>query len=177
MSVLIAQVPKPSPVHETPVATALRQQIRRGASDAVLIRIAGSRSEYLRLAVEFKLRPLALYALPDSPPVKPAPRQAIAPRVRGAAVDISESRSPAADTSDSVASNPVEGTEPVEPTGNEGSVGERDTPPIVEAAQSKPGGASRPKRRRVKQSDGVDGLLRELARLKRDLAAYERRQR
>ena len=46
---------------------------------------------------------------------------------------ITESRSSVIAASDSGAPNPVEGTEPVVPTGNEGTPGERDTPNANEA--------------------------------------------
>ncbi len=74
MSELIATVPTPPSRREPSIVTALRQQIARGASAAVLHRIAGSAADYRRLAVEYKLRDAAVVgAAPTSSIVQPSP--------------------------------------------------------------------------------------------------------
>ncbi len=65
------------PRQEPLTVTALRGQMRRGASDAVLFRIAGSEAEFRRLVLEYQLQPahpLPPAAVPNAvrPPVKDA---------------------------------------------------------------------------------------------------------
>lgn len=63
---------------EPRTVTALRQQIGRGASEAVLHRIAGSSGEFRRLVSEYGLRRIAgaasASAAPVSPPIPEPPK-------------------------------------------------------------------------------------------------------
>lgn len=82
MSGLIAPVPVPPQRREPSIVTALRQQIARGASEAVLHRIAGSAADYRRLALEYRLS--AAHGAPSPrprPPVLQPPAPPPPPRI------------------------------------------------------------------------------------------------
>ncbi|MCW5737345.1 MAG: hypothetical protein KIS73_24680 [Enhydrobacter sp.] len=171
MSVLIAPVPAPAPVQEPAMVVALRGQIARGASDAVLLRIAGAAAEYRRLARDFGLRPLAAQQVANGP--KPtAPACAIErPRVPM----IEQLRSygrPEERTRAACLSGPQEGSASTRPNGI-------PTPPAgVPGPQDhlQEEGSALPRRRpRPKQPGELTALLRDIARVRRDLAALERR--
>ena len=86
MSVLIGPAPVPPPRREPSIAAALRRQIARGASDAVLNRISGSAADYRRLAAEYKLGRAAVEPAAAAPPIvePPPPAPKVAPWERRA---------------------------------------------------------------------------------------------
>jgi hypothetical protein len=53
---LIASAAESAPKSEPLIVTALRQQIRRNASDAILFRISGGQAEFVRLNLEYALK-------------------------------------------------------------------------------------------------------------------------